>query len=441
MARVRAEGALSVTPQTLQMGTGSAEAVLSLSGPPLARAITVTADTSTLRMEYDDHYIKVATTGSAGDGQLALLTVTSPTGSVDVTVAVTEATDEDSPSVAVGVSPAPTATPVSEETETLPVIHERTSGGGRRRGLLALASALVVAVVGVVTWGLTRGPDDGPPGFLPQGSPLSDQVMVWVASSNDGDAIVSGSPSGPERTLVPTAEETLRYPAISPDRRTVAFLRISASQGGDLYVVGSDGAGERRLDPSASCPNRGRPSWSPDGNQLVTICFAADGSRLGVAVLALNGPTRMLTEDPMAMTPDWSPTGDFVVYSAPPPASDATDQLALWAVPVEGGQAEQLTGGNRDLYPAVDPTGQWVAFTRVQAGTGRLYKLDLRSHEETPLTSPKQGIDKEPTWSPKGETIAFQRGQSVALVPAIGDHQATHLPGREGTIRHMISWH
>jgi len=438
VARVQAEGALGVNPQTLHMSTGNAETVLSLSGPPLARAITVTADNAALRIEYDDHQVRVATTGGAESGHEALLTVTSPTGSVDVTVVVTEATGEESSSVAVDVTPAPSEASLAEDTAFLEALPAEGRRGTRRRVVTALVAAVVVAAVGVTAGRITRGSDDGPVN-LPQGSRLPDEDMVWVASSPDRDAIKAGLPGGRERRLVPPTTAMLRYPSISPDRRTVAFLRVSETEGGELYVVGTDGTGERQIGPSTSCPNQGRPSWSPDGNQLATICFAQDGSRLGVAVLALDGSVHILTHDPMATTPDWSPAGEVVVYASSSP-SDLSGPSDLRAVPVDGGGPRQLTEGNSDHFPAVDPTGEWVAFTRFRGDTGSLFKLDIGSRAVTPLTSPTRGKDIEPAWSPDGRTVAFQRRHSVALVPASGDGRVKRLSAPDAVFRHMIAW-
>jgi len=310
---------------------------------------------------------------------------------------------------------------------------------------VALLAALVLAAVAVVTWGLLVKPD-GEASDRQQAA-LPANALVWVASSQqEGDGIVTGAPDGPEHFLVPFSKQQLAYPAISPDRRTVAYLKSSGSGGGDLYTVRSDGSGRHRLEPSADCRYGGRPSWSPDGDQLATICYAQDGSPLGVAVAALNGTARILTKDPTASTPAWSPAGDVVVYSKASKATDGSVESTLWEVPADGGQPTQLTqgkNGTRDLYPAVDPTGQWVAFTRVTGDAGALVKLELRSpdHKETPLTSPTHGVDKDPAWSPDGTIIAFQQGQSIDQVPADGGHRAKRLFGSGGTtLRHMVAW-
>jgi len=160
-----------------------------------------------------------------------------------------------------------------------------------------------------------------------------------------------------EATLPEGEAAWLRYPAISPDGRTLAF-----TWQGDLWRVGVEGGEAVRL--TSHLAHDYRPVWSPDGRHLA---FASDryGNFQLYLIPAEGGEPRRLTfhsadETPYAFTPD----GSHVIFGAPrqPHPDDrrfpSSAFRELYQVPVEGGRVSQLL-----TLPAED-----VAFS----GDGRL---------------------------------------------------------------------
>jgi Tol biopolymer transport system component len=82
-------------------------------------------------------------------------------------------------------------------------------------------------------------------------------------------------------------------PAWSPDGRRLAFVA-----GGDVYVVGSNGSGRRRLTRTAA--REGRPTWSPDGRWL-----AFEGPRGLHTIQIVSRRVRLI--EPNGTGPAWSP--------------------------------------------------------------------------------------------------------------------------------------
>ena len=79
----------------------------------------------------------------------------------------------------------------------------------------------------------------------------------------------------------------------------------------------------------------------------------------------------------------------------------------LFRLPVEGGDAEQLTFGPfYDIRPAVSPDGTQVAFQSDRDGSeGNIFLLDLASGEITQLTH--KSWANAPSWAPDGQSVVY----------------------------------
>jgi Tol biopolymer transport system component len=160
--------------------------------------------------------------------------------------------------------------------------------------------------------------------------------------------------------------EWLRYPAISPDGKTIAF-----TYKGDIYRVSAGGGAAVPL--TISDAQDFMPVWSHDGRQ---IAFASD--RFGnfdiFVVPAEGGEARRLTfhsahEYPYAFTPDdkYILFGAARMDTAANRMFPAASQPELYRVPVAGGRVEQvLTTPAEDVKVSAD--GQWLLYHDKKGG-------------------------------------------------------------------------
>ncbi len=81
----------------------------------------------------------------------------------------------------------------------------------------------------------------------------------------------------------------------------------------------------------------------------------------------------------------------------------------LFRLPVEGGEAEQLTfGPYYDARPTVSPDGRQVAFQSDRDGSeGNIFLLDLTTGEITQLTD--EPWADAPSWAPDGQSVVYLR--------------------------------
>ena len=144
-------------------------------------------------------------------------------------------------------------------------------------------------------------------------------------------------------TVLASAENVswLRYPAISPDGKTIAF-----SYNGDIYLVSSEGGEASQLTSNPAYDYA--PVWSPDGKILA---FASDRyGNFDIYTISVDGgvPVRVTThsakETPWTFTPD----GKKIVFTAriQDPAESALfpkgSMTELYSVGVNGGRYEQI---------------------------------------------------------------------------------------------------
>jgi Tol biopolymer transport system component len=181
----------------------------------------------------------------------------------------------------------------------------------------------------------------------------------------------------------------------------------------DIYTVGRDGTGVRRL---ADTPNRDElgPAWSPNGSRLAFWRTAAPFGTGSLWVMNADGSgKRQLTFGVDARDPAWNPAGNRLVY----------DQVLggdLYTLRVSDGlDRRRLTSGAAlDFEPAWSPGGRRVAFTRGTAAgdPGDIFLVDVVTGQVQRVTS-SPAFDHQVAWAPGAGRLVFQRDfdQSSAI--------------------------
>ncbi|WP_437660722.1 S9 family peptidase [Sorangium sp. So ce1182] len=193
--------------------------------------------------------------------------------------------------------------------------------------------------------------------------------------------------SGGAPRQITFGSDTNESPRFSPDSSQVAFLSDRGGGPAQLHVIRLDGGEARRLTDLKS--GAGLPAWSPDGSALV---FSAP--------VASDAPP----EAPRVVTKAlYKSDGKGFVLDRP---------TRLFIVPVEGGEARQLTGGDaNDSDPAWSPDGRRIAFCRTRTSPREAHWADLwvvePSGEGLQQLTRACPLVTMPSWSPDSRTIAF----------------------------------
>ncbi len=290
-------------------------------------------------------------------------------------------------------------------------------------------------------------------------------IAIVLALIFLGPAGAAASAQAPEKTRPLSVHDMLAMDRISdsqvsPDGKWIAFnvreTDLAANRGRtDIWLVGADGKGLRRLTSHPAADFNGR--WTPCGKWIVFLSTRSGSSQVWkikvdggeaeqVTRLPLDVGGFVLAKGKLALTmevfPGMSPEETARKLEAVA-ASKATGRLYeklfvrhwdtwadgrrshLFAMPLHGGEA-------KDLMPAMDadtpskpfggpeefaftPDGQGVVFTAKDVGREEAWSTDFDlyyvpvdgSAAPRCLTEANQAWDTTPVFSPDGKTLAY----------------------------------
>jgi TolB protein len=210
-----------------------------------------------------------------------------------------------------------------------------------------------------------------------------------------------------------------RFFSISPDSQHIVYSDTQSGQS-DIWVMDRSGQSVTQITNDEFVDTQ--PAWTPDGKNVVYSSSRNGVRQIFVAYLNGRTPTPLTVNDSNIDVLDVSPDGSRILYATGREDSD------LWRVAVAGGKETQLTVDTGiELWPAVSPNGEQLAFQSLPAAAGTTVFTSF------PLVkSLKDGTENKlaaegfiPTWSPDGKRIAFLRqtnGQpNIWIVNANGD--------------------
>jgi Tol biopolymer transport system component/DNA-binding winged helix-turn-helix (wHTH) protein len=230
------------------------------------------------------------------------------------------------------------------------------------------------------------------PSLSPDGSTMAfvDEVdgrsQVWVRGVTDGPAT--------QITFVDQAG--LEWTRWSPSGSEIYF-----NYGGGIWSVPAVGGKPRNI------VARGKnPSLSADGRTIAYEGLGGADGDLAIWIANADGTnsTRVLNRPfIITSTPALSPDGQSIVFfqSSGGPMGD------LWIIPSSGGTARRLTFDDTECgTPTWTPDGQFVIFSSKRTGSHTLWRIRVGGGEPEPMTS-GAGEDRDPQLSLDGSRLIY----------------------------------
>jgi Tol biopolymer transport system component len=236
---------------------------------------------------------------------------------------------------------------------------------------------------------------------------------------SDKDAIRSIDVNGRKPSTLSRVLDDVS-PVWSPRGGRIAFVRgpfrrAAESTGAEVWVMGADGGGPRRIAAGFA------PSWSPDGRQLAYS--ARVGLRTAVVVQTVGERARRVVA--YGTVPTWSRTGSSIAFLANRNRdvhvvrADGTDDRVL----LRGTQMRTEVASERYLFhPVWSPDGSALAVAATLEdsdgqGFGDYARVaELSGRTWTVGNSSERGL----AWSPDGERLTGASSGGVWIARADG---------------------
>jgi len=222
-------------------------------------------------------------------------------------------------------------------------------------------------------------------------------------------------------------------PALSPDGRTLAFVREVDVGLDDVYRLSLTQALQPQGEPERlTYENRlvQSPVWTRDGKEIVFSSGAWWGERNMRRVVVTERSSqsgyrpRATSFGEDATTLAVSPSGGRLAYAR---LSQIVNIFRLELSPTGStiGTPQRVTASTRvDYLPDFSPDGEKVAFTSTRSGSQEIWVCDIDGLNPRQMTLIGGPLTGSPSWSPDGRTILFDsrwKGPSdIYLVSADG---------------------
>ena len=238
----------------------------------------------------------------------------------------------------------------------------------------------------------------------------SSQSIVYVSEAEGNPDVLTVDPESGESSVVKRGPSVETSPTWAPDGERIALV-LDDGNGRDVVVVDSDGqGGVLSLSPEVDGreSNEGSPRWNSAGDMVAYVSEQNGETDVYVSTQDGEVQTRITSGEGSELLGDWSPDGQWMVFSR----QGSDDVQGLWLRNPAGVNLLRLTEG-ADTDPVWSPDGDVIAFVRDDLGNYDIYAVapedgeDWRGKMVVQRWLNSTAEEHSPSWSSDGDTLAF----------------------------------
>jgi len=264
------------------------------------------------------------------------------------------------------------------------------------------------------------------PVWSPNGSKIV--FSSWM-DGNINLYIVNSDGTGEKQLTSVGVDGWAAFPSWSPDGSKIAFASYRTGQA-QIYIMNSDGSDQTLLTNAKEPYDHETLSftysnWSPDGSKILSDNgWGYSGNGIedagGIYVFSVNtGNYIQLTHNADDHNEVWSSDGSKIAFFRMDSDSN-NDGGYIYVMNSDGSGVTRLTAGTN---PTWSPDGSKIAFTSNKSGNGKqLYTVQADGSGEINVMSSLKnaGVNLTPSWSPDSKKLVFEYNGEIYFVNSDG---------------------
>lgn len=221
-----------------------------------------------------------------------------------------------------------------------------------------------------------------------------DQKRLLV-NTLEGTAHIVDLENGSD-TTIPLKLTGFEDAVVSPDGKRIAFSMSTSGSVDDHNIWVSDIGGSNMRKMTSLPWLQHWPTWSAEGKEIYFVSGNGQQSHDIWTVDLLNGETRQITANQLYhFDVAIAPTGE-IAYS-----SNRSGNYEIWITPAKGEDFKVTDDPALDAKPSWSPDGNTLAYESSTGGSLAIWRVDLKSGVSTRLT-PTDTPSRFPVWQGKG---------------------------------------
>jgi TolB protein len=261
---------------------------------------------------------------------------------------------------------------------------------------------------------------------------IAETKIYFVSSRSGSKEIWAMDYDGQNQHAVTHLGTISLSPRVSPDNARIAF----ASLGGNGWEIRMYSLELGRLVSFPAGTTGGSnqsPAWSADGTKIAFSSSRTGDPEIWVADESGANLRRLTNYPGPDVSPTWNPKTNAQLAWV---SAHSTGLPQIYTMDADGGNVQRLTDGGYAISPSWSPNGQFLTFSwNRKYGPGApggqdIYVMDIASKRWLQLTH-DAGSNDFPSWAPDNRHIVFER--------SIGGRNEIWSMLSDGTEQHQLT--